>query len=127
MELTKELTKKNTTGNRSSSIKDSRGNLLTEPEEIRNRWKEYVEVLYDKNGKPSVEDIGLEEENLVEDDYKGPKILESEIRAAIKEMKQNKAAGVDEIPAEFWKVLGDEAMNELIGICCQMRSEEHTS
>jgi len=119
----KELTKKNTTGNRSSSIKDSRGNLLTEPEEIRNRWKEYVEVLYDKNGKPSVEDIGLEEEYLVEDDYKGPKLLESEIRAAIKEMKQNKAVGVDEIPAEFWKVLGDGAMNELIGICCQMYEE----
>ena len=97
--------------------------MLTEPDEVRNRWREYIELLYDKNGKPSLEDIGLEEEYLIEDDYKGPKLIDSEVRAAVAEMKQNKAEGVDGIPAEFWKVLSGRALKELIGLCSQMYEE----
>src|SRR6476469_9817026 len=47
-----QLTKKKTTNSTSEAIKDETGMLMTEPEEIRNRWKEYIETLYDKNGKP---------------------------------------------------------------------------
>src|SRR6476469_8179324 len=36
----------------SEAVKVETGKLLKEPEEIRNRWKEYIETLYDKNGKP---------------------------------------------------------------------------
>ena len=48
-----QLTRKNTTNCTSEAIKDETGKLLTESEEIRNRWKEYIETLYDKNGKTS--------------------------------------------------------------------------
>ena len=34
------------------AVKDKSGNLLTETAKIRERWKEYIEELYDKNGKP---------------------------------------------------------------------------
>src|SRR6218665_3256554 len=37
---------------KSNAIRDSDGALLTEPEEIQRRWKEYTETLYDKDGKP---------------------------------------------------------------------------
>src|SRR5918996_2181949 len=37
--------------------------------------------------------------------------------AAIKEIKSNKAVGVDDIPIEFWKALEEKGMTELIGLC----------
>jgi hypothetical protein len=103
-----------------ATVKDGSGKLLTEPQEIQNRWKEYTEVLYDKSGKPNMDDIKLEEEQQVHPDDLGPQLLHSEIKAAITEMKTNKAVGVDGIPAEFWKTLGDKAMRELVELCKDM-------
>ena len=48
-----QLTRKKTTNCTSEAIKDETGKLLTEQEEIRNRWKKYIETLFDKNGKTS--------------------------------------------------------------------------
>jgi len=50
---------------KSNAIKDKDGTLLTEPEEIQRRWQEYMETLYDKDGKPKLEDMIAEEENEV--------------------------------------------------------------
>jgi len=47
----KQLTAKVKSATRSNGIKDSKGNLLTDDEDIKNRWKEYIETLYDKDGK----------------------------------------------------------------------------
>ena len=68
---------------------------MSEPEEIKKRWKRYIEVLYNKDGKPSEVDFQLEEESTVELDALGPDLLVSEITAAIQEMKINKAEGID--------------------------------
>ena len=38
-------------------------------------------------------------------------------------MKVNKAVGVDEIPAEFWKALGDKGLEELVGLCQDIYEE----
>ena len=95
------LSKKDTTSNRSATINDSNGQLLTEPERIRDRWKEYIEILYDKDGKPKTEDVSIEEEEHVLKDDLGPELLDSEVKAAIKEMKNKKAEGLDGTPAEF--------------------------
>ena len=100
------LSAKNKSSARGTAIRDDKGELLTDPEEVRKRWKEYIEVLYDKDGKPRPEDMSIESEDSVQEDCKGPNLLESEIMTAIKEMKKNKAVGEDNIPAEFWKVLG---------------------
>jgi hypothetical protein len=88
--------------------------------EVSKRWKEYIEELYCKNTKPKMEELGMEEEKDVEDDNKGPIILKSEIRAAIKELKAGKAVGVDGIPAEFLKILGEEHCKHLEQICENM-------
>jgi hypothetical protein len=102
---------------KSKGIKDSNGILLTDNEDIKNRWKEYIETLYDKDGKPEEKDIGLDESKDMPEDFIGPDILESEVRAAIEEMKGNKAVGVDGIPAEFLKNLGPKGMQEIVEIC----------
>jgi len=101
-------------------IKDVNGVMLTEPEQIKSRWKDYVEVLYDKNGKPTSEEVELEKAEEVTDDERGPELLREEIEAAIKSMKDSKAAGVDGIPAEFWKALGDRGTEELVRLCQDM-------
>ena len=74
---------------------------MSKPEEIKKRWKCYTEVLYNKDGKPSEIDFQLEEESTVDSDTLNPDLLESEITAAIQEMKINKAEGIDGIPGEF--------------------------
>ena len=37
---------------KNASVKDSKGNIVTEPEEVRERWRQYIESLYDRDGKP---------------------------------------------------------------------------
>jgi len=51
-------TKKN--GRKTTTIQDKTGTLLTEPKAVLNRWKEYVEELYNKDEKPDIVDIGGE-------------------------------------------------------------------
>src|SRR5579864_2918116 len=121
----KQLTRKSSTAGRSTSIKDTDGKLITEPDNIRERWKEYIEQLYDKAGKPEQEEIAVEREAIVPEDCKGPPLLTSEIVEAIKGMKKNKAVGVDDIPAEFLKALGKEGTKELVEMCKEMYDEGH--
>jgi len=116
----KQLTKKGSNNRRTVSIKDSNGNLVNDLVEVRNRWREYVELLYDKSGKPEVQDMSIEEEHRIGIDEKGPELLESEILQALKDMKTGKAVGVDEVPAEFLKVLGERGEKELVTLCKEM-------
>src|SRR5206468_10827585 len=65
--------------NKSSSIKDSAGNLITDSEEVKERWRVYTESLYDKDGKPKIEELQVEAKVEVIEDDKGPTVLKSEI------------------------------------------------
>src|SRR5579864_8915632 len=116
----KKLTRKSRKAVSSTAIKDRDGKLLKEPDKIRKRWKEYIEILYDKEGKPEAEEMIVEREISVHEDNKGPELLTSEIVEAIRDMKRNKVVGVDDIPAEFLKVLGEEGTRELVEMCKEM-------
>ena len=116
----RQLTSETKNAARSKGVKDSSGILLTDSEDIMNRWREYIETLYDKDGKPREKDIDLEESKDVSEDCMGPEILESEVRAVIKEMKENKAVGVDGIPAEFLKNLGPKGLQVIVEMCKKM-------
>src|SRR5579864_4300206 len=78
----KKLSRKSGKAARSTTIKDRDGKLLTEPDKIRERWKEYIEILYDKEGKPEAE-MTVERETSVNEDNKGSELLTSEIVEAI--------------------------------------------
>src|SRR6476661_608198 len=82
--------------------------------------KEYIETLHDKNGKPQNEEMGIELENDVDEDSKGPVILDSEVTNAIEALKLGKAIGPAGIPDEFWKVLGAKGTKELVELCKEM-------
>jgi hypothetical protein len=119
----KQLTWGNKKQSTCSAIKNRDGILVTEEEEMRETWREYIEELYDKKGKPKTEDLEIEMETDVAEDEKSPGILDSEVRHAIEEMKNDKAVGVDNIPAEFLKTLGKKGIREMIDICQGMYEE----
>ena len=76
-----------------------------------------MEELYSNSSKSRMEDFDLEEEWQMESDRKGPGLLNDEIHAAIKEIKNGKAADVDDIPAEFLKLLDERALKILTELC----------
>ena len=81
--------------------------------------------LYDKNGKPQNEEMGIELELDVDEDSKDPVILHSEVTNAIKALKVGKAIGPDGIPTEFLKVLGAKGtmqrkVRKLVELCKEM-------
>ena len=118
------LTWKKKVASKNASAKDDVGNIVTEPEEVRERWRQYIELLYDSDGKPKIEDLQVEEGEEVAEDEIGPQVLKSEILLAISEIMEGKAVEVDEISAEMLKSQGEKAMQELCDICQSMYEEE---
>ena len=49
-----------------------------------------------------------------------PEILESEVKWALESITMNKASGGDEIPAELFQILKDDAVKVLHSICQQI-------
>lgn len=110
---------KETTGRtkhyKSNSIKDDSNELITDISSLLNHWKEYTEQLFREN-----------EQRIFTDNCAGetaPKILKSEIIKAIKQGKQGKAAGPDEIYIEIIKLLDEENIEVLV----QMFNNIHES
>ncbi|XP_076058238.1 uncharacterized protein LOC143035269 [Oratosquilla oratoria] len=92
------------------SIKDSQGNLLTEPEEIDRRWKEYFSSLL--NIEEDNERTDEEQTNGVwVDEEEG--INESKVNKTLAKIKNNKACGIDNIPGEISKYGGGIALSLL--------------
>jgi hypothetical protein len=86
-------------------IKDETERLLTKDEDIKNRWREYFDKLFNEDsGSSSIElDISLDDLNR----QFVRRIQESEVKYALKRMKGGKAMGSDGIPIEVWRSLGD--------------------
>ena len=79
------------------TIKDRKGMVLTETEDIKKRWQEYTELYKRDLNDP--------------DNHNGvithlePDILESKVKWALRSITTNKASGGDGIPAELFQVL----------------------
>ena len=95
------------------TIKDRNGRYLTEAEDIKKRWQEYTEELYKKDlHNPDNHDGVIT--HLV------PDILECKVQWALGSINRNKASGVDEIPAELFQILKDDAVKVLHSIYQQI-------
>ena len=81
--------------------KDKNGSVLMGADKQLSRWAEYFEGLLNRPAPADTPDIPTAEENLPIDCAKPTR---EEIRKAIKQLKNGKAAGTDEIPAEALKV-----------------------
>ena len=86
---------------------------LTEAEDIKKRWQEYMEELYKKDlHDPDNHDDVIT--NLE------PDILECEVKWASESITMNKASGGDGIPVELFQMPKDDAMKVLHSICQQI-------
>ena len=91
------------------SIQDRNGMDLTEAEDIKKRWQEYMGELYKKDFHD------LDNHNGVITHLE-PDILECEVKWALESITMNKANGGDGIPVELFQILKD-AMKVLHSIC----------
>jgi len=95
------------------SIKDRNGMDLTEAEDIKKRWQEYIEELYKKDLHDQDNHDGVIT-------HLEPDILECEVKWALGSIISNKASEGDGIPAELLQMLGDDAVKVLHSICQQI-------
>ena len=95
------------------TIKDINGKDLVDAEEIKKRWKEYMEELYKKDlNEPDYYDGTVSHSEL--------DILECKVKWALRSPAINKASGCNEISAELFKSLKDDAIKVLHSICQQI-------
>jgi hypothetical protein len=105
-------------------IKSKENVLLNEEEKIVGRLREYFNRLLNE----SLIEIEEKEQDttgsILDDEIDvDPPGLE-EIRRAVKCLKNNKAAGTDNIPAEFYKYVGEEMIKALRILISQIWNEE---
>ena len=90
------------------NMKDKDGNVLTEQEDIDNRWREYFDEFLNAGDEQECQ----ETENL-EEEEENDEITREEYEWALEKCKNSKTPGVDEIQIEL-KKLGGELLQQNI-------------
>ena len=86
---------------------------LTEAEDIKKRWQEYIEELYKKDlHDPDNQDGVITH---LEGD-----ILECEVKWALGSITSNKASGGDGNPVDLFQSVKDDAVKVLYSVCQQI-------
>jgi len=102
---TKELGWKETQGIQHIGIEDSKGNKKVEQSQVLKIWENYITELHDRPNR--TQNLEVEPEEEVDTDEKDPYILQSEVEKAIKEMRNKKATGDDDVPGDVLKLFGE--------------------
>ena len=90
-------------------INDKYGKTLSEPEDILKRWNEYGSNLFRNDSNDDNDGITKSSD----DTDKEPLPLMCEIEAAVKQLKQGKSPGLDNIPGEMIRTNGSAALKAL--------------
>jgi hypothetical protein len=86
-------------------IKDETERLLTKDEDIKNRWQEYFNKLFNEDIESSSIELDISSDDLNRHFVR--RIQESEVKDVLKRMKGGKAMDPDGIPIEVWRSFGD--------------------
>lgn len=86
---------------------DEHGRLIIDKDEKKDIWKQYLEKLFNDSRN---------EQEPNNNETSGPDILKEEVRSAIKQIKQGKATGLDQIPAEIIKLFDEKRMQWITDI-----------
>ena len=94
--------------NQVKCIKDEANRLLVKDEEIKNRWREYFDGLFNDGNEGTMPKL----DDSFDDTNRRfvRRIQELEVKEALKRMKGGKALGPDDVPIEVWRSLGDVAI-----------------
>ena len=95
------------------TIKDRIGMDLTDAEDIKKRWKEYIEELYKKDLQDPDSHDGVIT-------HLEPDILNCEVKWASGSITTNKASGCDGFPIKLFQILQDDTVKVLHSICQQI-------
>ena len=95
------------------TIKDRNGRDVTGAEEIKKRWQEYTEELYEKDLHDPDNHDGVIT-------HLEPDILECEAKWTLDSISTNKGSGDNGISAELFKILKEDAATELHSTCQQI-------
>ena len=98
---------------RMGSIKDKSGRDLTEAEDIKKRWQEHTEELYDKD----LNDLDNHDGVIT---YLETDIVECKVMWALGSITTNKTSGGGGIPAELFQILRDDTVKVLYTVCQQV-------
>ena len=79
-------------------VKDEDQKVLVRDEEIKERWREYFDELLNGSFTQDLDDLIIQCQNMNHNYMR--RIIESEIKEALKMMKSRKVVGPDEIPIE---------------------------
>ncbi|XP_076920733.1 uncharacterized protein LOC143581940 [Bidens hawaiensis] len=94
-------------------IKGEDERVLIKEQDIKQRWKNYFNSLF--NGRQTYQretDNPVKQRQQRNNSYcRG--ITQGEVRIALRKMGRAKAVGLDNIPIEAWKCLGDEGVQWL--------------
>ena len=94
--------------NQIKCIKDGTDRLLVKDDEIKGRWREYFDKLF--NGENESTTFKLDDSFDDTNRCFVRRFQEVEIGEALKRMKGGKAMGPDGIPIKVWRCLGDIAI-----------------
>ena len=94
-------------------IKDRNDMDVTETEDIKKSWQEYIEELYWKDLYDQYNHDGVIT-------HLEPDMLECEVKWALESITTDKASGGDGIPVELFQILKDDAVKVLHSICQQI-------
>ena len=86
---------------------------LTEAEDTKKRWQEYIEELYKKGLHDPENHDGMIT-------HLEPDIQECKVKWALGSITTNKASGGDGLPPELFQILKVDAMKVLHAICQQI-------
>ena len=101
------------------SIKDTNCMDLTEAEDIKKKWQEYIEELYKKDL------YYLDLDGVIT--HLESDILELEVKWALGSITMNKASGSDGIPVKLFEILKDDAVKVLHSTCQQIWKTQQQS
>ena len=108
----------------SMRVKDSEGNVMTEPTRVKSRWSEYFEQLLnvDDGRRAELTEVrgGGGDENV----NTNMDVRVDDVRRAVKKLKKGKSPGVDGITSEMLKYGGECVLEWLTRVCNVCVSEE---
>ena len=99
---------------RTAVIDNKDGKLLTDKDQVLERWTEYCNGLYNYELKP---DRSILQDQYPQDEEESPPILKEEVEAALRSLKPGKSPGVDNVPSELLKSGGEDLVTVMTALC----------
>lgn len=104
------------------TVKNKKGDLLNDTNEVMERWREYFQELLSTQRRHT-EEVILSEVNMDEEGNEEP-ITEEEIEEALLQLKNGKSPGHDKITSEMVKNMGEDGTRLLLEIFNKVWKEE---